>query len=175
MTERTIANHECLENKRAHRATKEKPYRFLDSGLENVYLVGIKYWTCDECQTQWAEIPAPEQLMNVIAESIVMKAALLSGAEVKFLRKRVGKRAADFAELINYTPEHFSKLETESLELKPATDKLIRLIYGMLSGDKELLETLYQKNEEWLKSIRGKKEQEIRIKQHDDTWIPIAA
>jgi putative zinc finger/helix-turn-helix YgiT family protein len=172
MTDRT---HDCLKHKKAHTATKEKPYHFGDSGLPNVSLVGVKYWTCEECQSQWAEIPAPEQLMNVIAESIVMKAGLLSGAEIKFLRKRVGKRAADFAELINRTPEHFSKLETETLELKPATDKLIRLVYGMLSGDKQLLGTLYKRTEEWLRSIEGKREQEITIKQHKDGWAPVAA
>jgi putative zinc finger/helix-turn-helix YgiT family protein len=175
MTDRKIPDHDCLKHPKAHTATKEKPYHFLDSGLSNVYLVGVQYWTCDECNSQWAEIPAPEQLMNVIAESIVMKPGLLSGPEIKFLRKRVGKRAADFAELVNKTPEHFSKLETEKLEITEPTDKLIRLTYGMLSGDQELLLTISSRIEDWLKSIHGKKEQPIKIKQHDDTWVPMAA
>lgn len=176
MTEKKrIAGHDCRKHQRSHTATQENLYHFLDSGLPNVYLAGVKYWTCDECKSQWAEIPAPEQLMNVIAESIVLKPGLLSGSEIKFLRKRVGKRAADFAELISKTPEHFSKLETESLKLQPATDKLIRLIYGMLSGDKQLLNTLYRTTEKWLRSIHGKRDQPIKIKQHDDTWVPMAA
>lgn len=162
------AKHECEERATEHFATRQKPYHFLDSGLPNVYLIGIKYWVCKQCNKQAAEIPAPEQLMNVIAKAIVMKPGLLSGSEIKFL----GKRAVDFAELISKTPEHFSKLETEALELSPATDKLIRLIYGILSGDQELLATIQKKTEEWLQSIRSTTEkQDIQVKKQDDNWI----
>ncbi len=170
------ATHNCEKHAQEYFATRQEPYQFLDSGLSNVYLIGVKYWVCEECKKQAAEIPAPEQLMNVIAESIVMQPGLLSGPEIKFLRKRVGKRAADFAELISKTPEHFSKLETEALELNPATDKLIRLTYANLSGDAGLLWTITKRIEEWLKSIRVKeKPQPIQIKKQDDTWVPLAA
>jgi putative zinc finger/helix-turn-helix YgiT family protein len=177
MTEKTAKAHECGKHLKEHTATKAKPYHFLDSGLSNVYLSGIKYRTCEKCGQQAAEIPALEQLMNVIAKSVVMKVGLLSGPEIKFLRKRVGKKAADFAELMSRTPEHFSKLETESLELSPATDKLIRLIYGMLSRDQDLLKTIHGKNEAWLKSLSGKRDnQDIQIrKQPGDHWVPLAA
>jgi DNA-binding transcriptional regulator YiaG len=36
---------------------------------------------------------------------MVLKPALLTGAEIRFLRKEVGKKAAEFAALINKTPE----------------------------------------------------------------------
>src|SRR5947209_19271239 len=110
----TKQNHDCTRQKREHLGTDSRPYHFLDSGLPNVYLVGVKYWACGECKSQWAEIPAPDKLMNVIADAIVMKPGILTGAEIRFLRKRVGKRASDFAQLINKTPEHLSKLETET-------------------------------------------------------------
>lgn len=170
------AKHDCEERATEYFATRQKPYHFLDSGLPNVYLIGVTYWVCKDCNKQAAEIPAPEQLMNVIAKAIVMKQGLLSGPEIKFLRKRVGKRAADFAELISKTPEHLSKLETESLELPPGTDKLIRLTYAMLSDDAELLETMTKRIEEWLKSIKAKgNPQPIEIKKEGDTWVPMAA
>lgn len=172
----TMTKHDCAKQAKEHLATLQKPYRFLDSGLPNVYLVGVKYWVCPKCASQAAEIPAPEQLMNVIAESIAMKQSLLSGAEIKFLRKRAGKKASDFAQLVNKTPEHFSKLETEALELQPATDKLIRFIYAMLSGDEVLLVKIRQRAEEWLRSIETRKEeQKIRIKKQKGSWIPMAA
>ena len=59
----------------------ENPYHFLDSGLSNVYLVGVRYWVCDECNRQAAEIPALQGLMSAIAKSVVMKPALLTGEE----------------------------------------------------------------------------------------------
>jgi DNA-binding transcriptional regulator YiaG len=159
-------------NSRVHTATSAKPYHFLDSGLPNVYLVGVKYWVCGKCGAQSAEIPAPEQLMNVIGESVVMKAGILTGPEIKFLRKRVGKKAADFAALINKTPEHFSKLETGGLPLAESTDKLIRLTYGLLSGNGELFARISAKVEEWLNAIHpGKKSPaRIQIKKSGKSW-----
>src|SRR6266481_2699523 len=165
-------DHDCTESLKQHIATSAKPYHFLDSGLPNVYLIGVKYWLCEKCAAQSAEIPAPEHLMNVIGESVVMKHGILTGQEIKFLRKRAGKKAADFAALINKTPEHFSKLETGALPLQEPTDKLIRLTYGLLSQDKGLLTRLAPKVEEWLNAIAPSKKRpaSIRIKKAGKSW-----
>jgi len=168
-----MINLHCERPLRQYTATRNKPYRFVDSGLSNVYLVGVKYWVCQTCGAQAAEILAPEQLMNVIAEAIVMRRGILDGAEIRFLRKRVGKKAADFAALINNTPEHFSKLETGALPVKEATDKLIRLTYGMLSGNKALLLRLSAGIEEWFKSIHGKKMVSIKLKSRNKNWVEL--
>ena len=164
--------HDCSRHSKEHLATSSKPYHFLDSGLPNVYLVGVKHWVCDECKSQWAEIPAPERLMNVIAEEVVMKPGLLAGSEIRFLRKRAGKKASEFAQLINKTPEHLSKLENEALPLKEPTDKLIRLTYGILSANTPLLQTISNRVEEWLNSIAaGKKPPaKITIAKSHNSW-----
>ncbi|HMC32290.1 MAG TPA: hypothetical protein VKL99_15760 [Candidatus Angelobacter sp.] len=159
----TDRNHDCAKSLKQHASTPVKPYHFLDSGLPNVYLVGVKYWVCEKCGAQSAEIPAPEQLMNAIGESVVMKPGILTGREIRFLRKRAGKKAADFAALINKTPEHFSKLETGGLPLHGPTDKLIRLTYGLLSKNSELLARISQSVEEWLHSIHPGKKSPARI------------
>ena len=169
--------HKCKEQATERRATVDQPYRFLDSGLSNVYLAGIKYWTCIECGKQAAEIPALEQLMSVIATAVVMKPALLSGEEVRFLRKRLGRGAVEFAELINKTPEHFSKLENDQVPLPEETDKLIRLTYGLLSGDKQLFVAVAANAEAWLRSIREKQTKDITLKKKAGVWktLPRAA
>jgi transcriptional regulator with XRE-family HTH domain len=111
--------------------------------------------------------------MSVIAKALVMKPAILSGEEIRFLRKRAGKKAADFAELINKTPEHFSKLENDQLPLQEDTDKLIRLTYAGLSGDQELVNSMVAKMEEWLRSIHGKQNRDITFKKRAGTWTPL--
>ena len=168
-----MINCHCNKSLRQYTATRNKPYRFVDSGLPNVYLIGVKYWVCQECGAQAAEIPAPEQLMNTIAEAIVMSRGVSCGAEIRFLRKRAGKKAADFAKLINKTPEHFSKLETGALPIQEDTDKLIRLTYGMLSGNKVLLLRLSAGIEEWFKSIHGKRTQSVTIKRENNNWVEL--
>jgi putative zinc finger/helix-turn-helix YgiT family protein len=156
-------------------ATAEKPYHYVDSGLPNVYLVGVKYWQCEHCKKQAAEIPAVEQLMTVIGKAIVMKEGVLTGDEIRFLRKQAGKKQADFAALINNTPEHLSKLENGQLPLQEATDKLIRLTYGMLSKDQALLMRIMERAEEWLRSITGEGDAPIRIKKaRANTWTELS-
>lgn len=167
--------HDCKIRRSEHRATIDNPYRFLDSGLSNIYLAGIRYWECEECKRKAAEIPAVEQLLSVIARSVVMKASLLNGEEIRFLRKRLGKKSADFASLINKTPEHFSKLENDQLPLMEETDKLIRLTYGMLSGDQKVLAEIVAKAEEWLRSIGNHQlEENITFKKKSGVWKPMA-
>jgi DNA-binding transcriptional regulator YiaG len=166
--------HDCKQRAKELRATADQPYRFLDSGLSNVYLAGIKYWTCAECAKHAAEIPALEQLMSVIAKAVVMKPALLSGEEIRFLRKRLARKAVEFAELINKTPEHFSKLENDQLPLPEETDKLIRFTYALLSGDKELFVAFAANAEAWLRSIREKRTKRITLNKKAGVWKPLS-
>jgi putative zinc finger/helix-turn-helix YgiT family protein len=149
---------DCKHRMVEKQATRKSPYQFLDSGLSNVSLVGIKYWVCSDCGAVSAEIPAPVQLMKVIAESLVMKKGILRGEEVKFLRKRMGKKASDFAAILGKTPEHLSKLETGKLNITEPLDKLIRLTYGVFCDDEVLLKRIKVDVEAWMKSIHGKKD-----------------
>ncbi|HWZ44824.1 MAG TPA: hypothetical protein VNW97_15220 [Candidatus Saccharimonadales bacterium] len=170
-----MTDHDCQKHLREYTATHNKPYHFVDSGLPNVYLIGVKYRVCRKCGAQAADIPAPTKLMNLIAECIVMRPGILCGPEIRFLRKRLGKRAVDFAGLINNTPEHFSKLETGSLPLQAATDKLIRLTYSMFSDDKDLLPRISAKVEEWFKAIHAKKVYSIQIRSERCGWTRVVA
>jgi putative zinc finger/helix-turn-helix YgiT family protein len=156
-----MKDHNCKDHLREHSATAVRPYHYIDSGLPNVYLANIKYWTCSECDRQAAEIPSVKKLLLALAESLVNKEGLLTGNEIRFLRKEVGKKAADFAVLINKTPEHFSKLENEQLPLTEDTDKLVRLTYTMLSGNAKLFRSLTENAEEWLTSIQGTRDEKI--------------
>jgi transcriptional regulator with XRE-family HTH domain len=114
--------------------------------------------------------------MDLIAEIIVMKPGLLTGAEIKFLRKRAGKKAVDFAQLIGRTPEHLSKLETGTLPITEPMDKLIRLSYGFLHPKNGLVQKISSKTEEWLHSIGPGKKPPARIKilKAEDSWLRTA-
>ena len=137
-----VKQHECRGSARKLRATLEKPYRFIESGLPNVFLSGIRYFQCPECGRQSGEIPAVKKLMTVIARTLVEQASPLAGAEIRFLRKRLGRKAADFAASISVTPETYSKWETGKLAPSAMADSLIRLYYALESGDGVLLARL---------------------------------
>jgi transcriptional regulator with XRE-family HTH domain len=142
--------HDCLATQQEFLATADRPFHFTDSGLPNVYLVGITYFQCS-CGHSMAEIPAIKQLLELIAKNLIEKPEALTGDEVRFLRKRLGKKAKDFAVEVGIEPETLSRIENGHLPVAQQTDKLIRADY-LLSTDSPLVEQMRKALLEVLKS-----------------------
>jgi transcriptional regulator with XRE-family HTH domain len=148
--------HECtVASRQEFLATEEKPYHFLESGLPNIYLVGIRYFQC-ECGEKYVEIPAIKQLMSLIARHTVMKEQSLTGTEIKFLRKRLGQKAAAFSSGIKLQPETLSRVENEKQSVGPKTDFYIRIYYAFTSKDPVLLDALKEALDKALSMHRSK-------------------
>lgn len=163
-------SHDCAASATEYIATPEQPYHYVGSGLVNVYLVGVKYWVCEECNQQAAEIPALKNLLAAIGRTIVEKQSRLTGAQVRYLRKRLKLRQVDFAAMIGLTPQRLCTLESsDTLAFAEGRDKLVRLIYRDLSGDSKLKNTLSRGNQlqKWLTSIHGRGSNEHIIA----TWL----
>jgi putative zinc finger/helix-turn-helix YgiT family protein len=147
-------DHRCEDFTEVRHATLEAPYHFTDSGLPNVYLAGIRYFVCKKCGKRAAEIPAVKELMREIARTIVEKEAPLTGPQIRFLRKRLGKTGADFARIVGVVPEEVSRWENNANSREKSADKLIRVYYSLLSDDKRLREKLrVEAFEAWLAAI----------------------
>jgi putative transcriptional regulator len=169
--------HECdRQTRQEFRATMEEPYHFVDCGLPNVFLVGIRYFRC-ECSRELVDIPAIKQLMNLIGRDLVEKDSALSGAEIRFLRKRLGAKAGDFARQIGLEPETLSRIENDPLPASERTDKLVRLYYAVASKDPlllgELQENLGNRLMAWQRIVLPPKK--IVAKVRDNEWTPVAA
>jgi transcriptional regulator with XRE-family HTH domain len=122
-----------------HFATEEKPFHFTDSGLDNVFLVGIKYFEYPD-GTFTAEIPAIKQLLHLIARDVVFSEAKLRGAEIRFLRKRLGLKSNEAAVLLSVDTATLSRIETEKQETSPQVGKLMRMAYILLCNDVQMEE-----------------------------------
>lgn len=127
------------QNLTEHFATEQHPFHFTDSGLENVYLVGIKYFTSPDGRIV-AEIPALKQLMRVIARDLILSKSDLTGSEIRFLRKRLGQKATEYSKLLGLEPETLSRIENGKQSISSATQKLARLSYTILSEEPGLLD-----------------------------------
>jgi putative transcriptional regulator len=148
--------HECSSTSRQEfLATDDKPYHFVECGLPNVFLVGVRYFHC-ECGEKYVEIPAIKQLMSLIARHTVMKDQALSGTEIKFLRKRLGQKAADFAASVKLQPETLSRVENGKQEVGAKTDFYIRIYYALSSKDPVLLDALKEAPDKALSLRRTK-------------------
>jgi putative zinc finger/helix-turn-helix YgiT family protein len=168
--------HECSRTTRKEFvATADKPFHYIDSGLSNVHLVGIRYFVC-ECGEIIAEIPAVRQLLSVIARDLVEKPKALAPEEIRFLRKRLEKKQADFAKEIGVRPETLCRFETGETRANERTDKLIRLYYALASQDPILIEQLRKAMEELLATWKAsRKPAHIVATVKDNEWAAVAA
>jgi putative transcriptional regulator len=120
--------------------TKEKSvglYHYQESGLPNVFLADIRVIECEECGTVLPVIPSILKLHASIAEAIAMKPAMLTGAEMRFLRKQLGLSAVQWASYMKMDKASVSRLENGHNPIGRQTDALIRLLYFRLLEEKE--------------------------------------
>lgn len=139
MDTRDMKETPTLPHRKEYFATPENPFHFVDSGLDNVYLVGIKYYEDEEGNT-FAEIPAIEQLLQLIARDVVLAPRDLTGKEVRYLRKRIGKKATEFCAYLGLDPSSLSRIEQEKQDFSQQVQKLARLAYCFFSEDHGLLD-----------------------------------
>jgi DNA-binding transcriptional regulator YiaG len=169
--------HQPKSTRIEHLATDEKPFHFTDSGLDNVYLVGIKYFESED-GTYIAEIPAAKQLMRLIARDIVFSKSSLSGQEIRFLRKRLAKKGIEYAQMLRIDVATLSRLENDRQTPSDQIDSLARMMYVLFCEDPELAETA-KKMVDWINAkVGSKKDSKIVMKvSSDNQWhdSPLAA
>lgn len=149
-------DHDCEETAVERLATPDNLYHYVNSGLQNVYLSGVKYRVCEACHKQEADIPAPRQLLESIARALVEKHSKLIGPEIRFLRKRLQKPQAQFAMLLSLTPQRLSTIENSNEpEMEAVREKFLRTAYPILAEDDKLKLALDDRAEfeRWMASI----------------------
>ena len=113
----------------------QQPFRrdvgYPESGLDNVQLLNVPVWVCSNGH-QEVVIPAINELHELLARMIIRKPAPLVGPEIKFLRRRVGLTAKDFAARIGLTPVRVSQLENTKNGFPKRIDLLFRLTFAAL-------------------------------------------
>jgi DNA-binding transcriptional regulator YiaG len=112
-------------------ATATNPYRYDLSGLKNVALVNVAVRKCTNasCEGESVVIPQAATLHSIITECLLKKPLLLSGDEIRFLRKNAGIAAKELAAYLGTDAAHLSKVETGMRKnLGAPADKLVRAI-----------------------------------------------
>ncbi len=115
---------ECATNMRESRGD----HVYVESGLDNVVLKDIAIYVCENGH-RMPGIPNMKILHEVIAQALLSKPALLSGKEIKYLRKQLRLKAVEFAIILGLTKQHLSRLENGRQAIGQQTDKLIRLAF----------------------------------------------
>jgi putative transcriptional regulator len=121
-------------------------YHFRESGLDNVFLLNIGMLHCPDCESDVISIPSPTQLLNCISEAIILSPSLLSGQEVRFLRKNLHLKIDEFARIIGVDRVTVSRWENGHQPVTKSSDRLIRLTYvTMATVSSEVRENLRER------------------------------
>jgi transcriptional regulator with XRE-family HTH domain len=153
-------------------STKQKPYHYLGAGLPNVYLVGAEHALDPETGDESVGIPCLPELLNALAVAVVTKNSTLTGDELRFLRKRLGRSSKDFAALVGLTSEQYSRIENGAM-LTPPNDKLIRLMFVGLSflkaiASRELMEKVASAS--WAATVNHE-EKIVATHDAEQSWV----
>ena len=135
---------------------KNRPYHYKESGLDNVWLVGISQYKCEKCGEIYIEIPHVNELHLLIGKNIVCKKELLTGPEVKFLRKEIGMKSKDMAAALSMEPETYSRWENGKQIIAAPHDKNLRMLYVMNASETKG-KVLFQNSRSMLHDIAAKK------------------
>lgn len=113
-------------------------YRFEESALKNVVLLGVETARCPKCGNEDVFLPRVNKLMRALALAVINKPYRLQGDEVRFLRKFLAMTAADFARLIHVDPATLSKWENHETPIGTQSDLLVRTVALALGDGLEL-------------------------------------
>ncbi len=123
-----MEKHDCQNHLRRKKASPDRPFLFTLSGLPNVYLAGIQYEECSLCQSVAGVFPALLKLSDTLTRAVIQKPSRLTGSEIRYLRKSMGKKAVDFAQLVGVSSEQVSRWENGHNAPEPSAEKLMRLL-----------------------------------------------
>lgn len=96
-------------------------------GVE-VSVNGISHYQCDRCGNKTMTAQAAEQLGRRQFEEVARKKGLLSPAQIKEIRIKLGLTQKEFEELIGVTSPTVSRWETGVMLPSKTTDTLIRVL-----------------------------------------------
>jgi putative zinc finger/helix-turn-helix YgiT family protein len=117
----------CRECREAELNISHENYRYDESGLPDVTLVGVEIRRCPNCGFQMVAIPRMEELHRKLAQAVATHVARLSGPEIRFLRKYLGYSQKDFAGIMGVEPETASNWERDVKPIGPTADRLLRM------------------------------------------------
>jgi DNA-binding transcriptional regulator YiaG len=123
-TERNESCSNCGAKARVVRGS----YKFTESGLSNVKLLGIELIKCSRCKNIDPIIPHMNGLMQCLAFAVAGKPCRLKGEEVRFLRKYLRMTGEQFASLLDVDKTTLSKWENDADPVGEQSDRLIRIV-----------------------------------------------
>ena len=111
-------------------------FRYVESGLPNVFLSGIEVEECPNGHGQSPRIPRILALHEMIAEAVCVQPSPLTGAEARFLRKELGMKAKDWAAYLHVDVATLSRWENGEQTIGAISDVFLRTSFLLLRASR---------------------------------------
>ena len=164
--------------------SKEENYHYKECGLPRVFLEGITIHQCG-CGAVNPEIPAISALHRYIGLELIQKKTLLSGEEIRYLRKLSGLDQGHLARVMDVAQETVSRWEKGKKPIGAKSDRQIRLIFfggliqhvfnhktgGVVEGMAKLAKTVASLDiHKFLETIQERVEEAEKIRIHPEVY-----
>jgi DNA-binding transcriptional regulator YiaG len=139
-----------------HKGEADKePLHYTACGLDDVYLMS-GYEVEKTSEGDGVSIKKLEQLHNAIGCSLVKEKKVLSGKELRFLRKQMDLSQAELGALVGLTSQQVARWEKGESEISGAADVVLRLLFIEHAGGNINMRELVEKLNEMDSSINEK-------------------
>lgn len=104
-------------------------HQYRECGLDNVFLNNIPVYKCTTCGRIVPIITHIDDLHRLIADNLTTRKEVLSGKELRFIRKMMGIKAIELAEILGVSKQRISQWENDKGSIGVANDRLIKSLY----------------------------------------------
>lgn len=159
----------CPSCRAAEMTIRRVNYKYDESGLTNVTIVGQRVAECPKCGEHGPIFERLEAMHRALALALALKPAQLTGKEARFVRKTLGFSGVDFSKFLGVEPETVSRWENEKVALSPQLEVSVRLaaLLGQEAPPYDELEKLFVESRD-----KKKAPAEISLKLGKRGWEP---
>jgi DNA-binding transcriptional regulator YiaG len=117
---------------------KAPSYTYEGLGFPVLLVNAVTLAKCEACGETEITIPNIPGLTAAVALQRILLPFKLTGPDIRFVRKAIGDSitSALLAKHLEVTPETFSRWENDKLPISPTTEKLLRIVVGLMLQDK---------------------------------------
>ena len=131
-----------------HHGEKDKtPLHYTDCGLDNVYLVS-GYEIENTPYGEGLAIKNLDQLHTAIGYNLSSQKKVLSGKELRFLRKQMNRTQSDLGKFLGLSSQQVARWEKGESEISGSADLLVRALFIQYAGAELDLQKLAKSLEE---------------------------
>lgn len=147
----------------------QSPLHYRACGLDNVYL--CSGYTREEIAGEmYTSVKDADDLHKAIARHLVLRRKVLSGKEIRFLRKFMGLTQAQLADFLSISDQSVARYEKEQSPLEGSSDRLLRILaLGKIVGAIDPAEVI-----EEIRQSDGSASDNMLL-EHDETDWKVAA